>query len=318
LPSYGRNRLYGRATIVVAIVAVLVVGVTALTDDANAQAAEEPTAQPNAGEAQASETQAAETQAAEEETLNRGRVELTLSKIGPTNRLFFDSGESARFRFRLEGKGRHDVTVRAINTKSNKVVRNWKLPRVPVGKRQAVRWNGKLNKKGFAKDGKYTFKVFRTGRPGSDPIESRRARGKSRLNFYRHIFPVRARHTFGDGWGAGRGHRGQDVFAKCGKKIRAARGGRVKHSSYHSRAGHYVVIAGRNTGWDYVYMHLQKRGKAKEGQRVRTGQVIGHNGETGNASGCHLHFEMWSPSGWYSGGKPRPVTKRLKRWDRYS
>jgi murein DD-endopeptidase MepM/ murein hydrolase activator NlpD len=51
---------------------------------------------------------------------------------------------------------------------------------------------------------------------------------------------------------------------------------------------------------------------------VRTGQRIGEVGETGNASGCHLHFEIWSAPGWYEGGNFLNPTKKLKRWDKWS
>jgi murein DD-endopeptidase MepM/ murein hydrolase activator NlpD len=79
------------------------------------------------------------------------------------------------------------------------------------------------------------------------------------------------------------------------------------------------VVDGKGTGHDYVYMHLKRRGRPKRGQRVRTGERIGMVGQTGNSSGCHLHFEMWSKPGWYEGGDPmRSVTRRLKGWDRWS
>ena len=45
---------------------------------------------------------------------------------------------------------------------------------------------------------------------------------------------------------------------------------------YHSAAGYYVVIDGTKTGNDYAYMHMERRGRPKDGSRVRTGEVIGY------------------------------------------
>ena len=79
------------------------------------------------------------------------------------------------------------------------------------------------------------------------------------------------------------------------------------------------MVDGKSTGHDYVYMHLQRARRAKEGERVRTGEQIGRVGDTGNASGCHLHFELWSKPGWYEGGHAmRSVTKHLRQWDHWS
>ena len=64
------------------------------------------------------------------------------------------------------------------------------------------------------------------------------------------------RHTYGDGYGAGRGHQGQDVFAECGTPIHAARGGRVQAVDVQSAAGNYVVIDGKGTKVDTFYAHL--------------------------------------------------------------
>ena len=83
----------------------------------------------------------------------------------------------------------------------------------------------------------------------------------------------------------------------------AARGGKVQTVQYHSSAGYYVVIDGAKTGVDYVYMHMNKRGLPKKGEKIKTGEQIGLNDETGNASGCHLHFEMWSAPGWYEAAR---------------
>ena len=129
-----------------------------------------------------------------------------------------------------------------------------------------------------------------------------------------HVFPVPAKHKYGDGYGANRGHEGQDIFARCGKTIRAARGGRVKYRARQGSAGNYVVINGKATNRDYAYLHLKRPAPVRRGQRVRTGDVIGKVGDTGNAAGCHLHFELWRGD-W--NGRP-DVTRKLRQWDSWS
>jgi murein DD-endopeptidase MepM/ murein hydrolase activator NlpD len=108
------------------------------------------------------------------------------------------------------------------------------------------------------------------------------------------------------------------MFAKCGVPLGAARGGEVQYAGYHARAGNYLIIDGRGTGTDYVYMHMNAPPLVKTGQRVFTGQKIGEVGDSGNADGCHLHFETWSAPGWYEGGKPFDPKPGLAAWDRYS
>jgi len=134
-----------------------------------------------------------------------------------------------------------------------------------------------------------------------------------------YLFPVPAKHQYGDGYGAGRGHQGQDVFAKCGVKLIANHTGKVQTVDRHSSAGNYIVLDAKGTGKDYAYMHLKDKAIPREGSRVRKGDKIGEVGKTGNASGCHLHFEKWTSPGYYEGGDATAsVTKSLKKWDKYS
>jgi len=46
--------------------------------------------------------------------------------------------------------------------------------------------------------------------------------------------------------------------------------------------------------------------------------IIGSGGDTGDANGCHLHFELWSGPGWYTGGAPLDPQLFLRAWDAYS
>ena len=65
-------------------------------------------------------------------------------------------------------------------------------------------------------------------------------------------------------------------------------------------------------------MHLRDPALAGKGARVRTGDPIGFVGDTGDASGCHLHFEEWAAPGWYTGGAPFDPLADLKAWDALS
>jgi len=129
---------------------------------------------------------------------------------------------------------------------------------------------------------------------------------------HEYLFPLPAPHQYGDGFGAGRDHQGQDIFAKCGSKLIANHTGRVQLVDRHYAAGNYIVLDARGTGIDYAYMHLKDRAIPRDGSRVRKGDKIGEVGDTGNASGCHLHFEKWTAPGYYEGGNAaRNVTDAL-------
>jgi murein DD-endopeptidase MepM/ murein hydrolase activator NlpD len=121
------------------------------------------------------------------------------------------------------------------------------------------------------------------------------------------VFPIAGRHEIGmlpvQRFGGSRGHEGQDTFAKCGTPLVAAHAGVVQHNDFEGRAGNYLVI-GLADGTSEVYMHLQAPSPIPEGQSVAAGQPIGAVGDTGDAQGCHLHFELWTAPGWYNGGEP--------------
>ena len=131
------------------------------------------------------------------------------------------------------------------------------------------------------------------------------------------VFPIKGHHTYGDGIGAGRGHQGQDLLAKCGKPVVAAEPGKVRFVDYQaSGAGNYIVIKSKQTGFDYVYMHLAKKASARRGDTISAGEQLGVVGTTGSSTACHLHFEMWTKPGWYRGGDVENPKPYLKAWDR--
>ena len=135
-----------------------------------------------------------------------------------------------------------------------------------------------------------------------------------------YVFPLPSKHSYGDGFGAGRGHDGQDLFANCGRKLVAANDGKVQRREFDSSGyGNIFVLDVKGTGVDLLYAHMRKKSDLRVGDRVNAGDKVGEVGRTGNASGCHLHFEMHTAPGFWEGGHPmRRVTKYLKEWDDYS
>ena len=132
------------------------------------------------------------------------------------------------------------------------------------------------------------------------------------------VFPVQGKYDFGtevNRFGGGRGHKGQDVFATCGTPVVAALSGRVTLAKWQDRAGNYVVIKASD-GTGQAYMHLQRPASVEKGQTVTAGEPIGLVGDTGRASGCHLHFELWTAPGWYEGGEPIDPLPALRQWAR--
>lgn len=89
---------------------------------------------------------------------------------------------------------------------------------------------------------------------------------------------------------AGR-HRGVDIAASNGVPILAAGGGRVQFAGWLAGYGRLIEID-HGHGWLTRYAHAQVL-VVSRGQTVFPGQVIARVGQSGLATGPHLHFEVW-------------------------
>lgn len=109
---------------------------------------------------------------------------------------------------------------------------------------------------------------------------------------FQFSWPVSGTITSNFGWRHGRMHKGLDIWSskKSRQAIDASLGGKVVKAGYHSDYGNMVVID-HGGGWTTLYAHLS-RITVGVGQQVTSGQCLGFMGQTGNATGYHLHFEV--------------------------
>jgi murein DD-endopeptidase MepM/ murein hydrolase activator NlpD len=86
-------------------------------------------------------------------------------------------------------------------------------------------------------------------------------------------------------------HAGLDFAAPQGTPIYATADGVVKESNYNAGGyGNHVVI-NHGYGYETLYGHMYKI-KARPGDRVKRGEVIGYVGSTGKSTGPHCHYEV--------------------------
>ncbi len=112
-----------------------------------------------------------------------------------------------------------------------------------------------------------------------------------RLSSVHLHWPVRGKVISRFGRRHGRSHDGIDISAPEGTLVRAAASGEVVYSG-HRIAGYGNLIIIRHsrdmfTAYAYNQVNLVRRGK-----RVKRGGIIARVGQTGRATGPHLHFEV--------------------------
>lgn len=90
-------------------------------------------------------------------------------------------------------------------------------------------------------------------------------------------------------------HRGIDIVAAKGTKVRAAGAGVVAYIGWNYADGAdpaWIVIIAHADNLQTWYAHLSPKYPVKKGQHVQAGQVIGYEGNTGHSTGAHLHWAV--------------------------
>jgi murein DD-endopeptidase MepM/ murein hydrolase activator NlpD len=93
------------------------------------------------------------------------------------------------------------------------------------------------------------------------------------------------------------GHPAIDIQAPYGTRVLAAAGGSVTFAGWNDNGGGYQIWVSHGSGLYTTYNHLSSI-NVSNGERVGRGQQIGRVGQSGWATGPHLHFEVWRGYPW--------------------
>ena len=102
------------------------------------------------------------------------------------------------------------------------------------------------------------------------------------------------------------GHYGLDIAADYGSRVRAAAAGTVIFAGWKSNGGGYQVWIAHGSGLYTTYNHMSGVSVGR-GQHVARGQQVGRVGQSGYATGPHLHFEVWRGPVWDGGRRVNPL-----------
>lgn len=118
----------------------------------------------------------------------------------------------------------------------------------------------------------------------------RRAFLRSPLEFSRISSGFGARmHPIFQTW---KEHRGVDYAAPSGTRVRSVADGMVEFAGRQGGYGNVVIVRHQNQ-YSTLYAHLSGFGpQVRKGVRVSQGETVGFVGQTGWATGPHLHYEF--------------------------
>lgn len=130
---------------------------------------------------------------------------------------------------------------------------------------------------------------------GQSPIVNPPSDGSGGGSGFHCIWPLPGVTYVSAGWNGYPGHKGMDIAGPWGTPIVAAADGQVIEANDYDSWGYswgYYVLIYHNGTYSTRYAHMSSVA-VSTGQYVTAGTIIGYEGETGNAFGAHLHFEVY-------------------------
>jgi murein DD-endopeptidase MepM/ murein hydrolase activator NlpD len=265
----------------------------------------------------------------------------TVFRIG---RHTLTEGTTPTLAVRIDQRGVRSVTARVVfrPVHGNGTVAVVTLGRIRTGRLLHPRWPSSV----ALKRGVYDVALHAAGPAGGQLLRRARASGKSSLTVKARpapapppvvappvtapanpgvtaggVFPVAGPHTYGDGFGVGRvghTHQGQDVLAAEGTPVVAPEAGTIVARDYQASAAGFYLTEDAADGRSFFFAHCKADTFAVAvGQAVSAGQQLCQVGHTGDATGPHLHFEIWL-GGWRRTAQSTVIDPlaQLQAWDK--
>jgi murein DD-endopeptidase MepM/ murein hydrolase activator NlpD len=225
-----------------------------------------------------------------------------------------------RFTYRIDGPRRSLVRVRIdlVPTGSRSVAQRLDLGQQPTRRTLVFTWTPPAT----LAAGSYAVGLHAVDRSGRPLRRTAHASGKSSVRVVippapatsgAGVFPVQGPYSFGGPearFGAARNghvHQGQDVLAAEGTPLVSPQAGSIVVRAYQASGAGYYLVVRAVSGRDLVFMHLLAGSElVAVGDPVAAGQPIAQVGQTGDADGPHLHFEIW-PGGWRTTAASQPI-----------
>jgi murein DD-endopeptidase MepM/ murein hydrolase activator NlpD len=125
----------------------------------------------------------------------------------------------------------------------------------------------------------------------AEQVERERERPETVYEKVDFIWPVEGKCTNPFEDNERRRHQGIDISCSSGTPIKASNAGTVIYAGNTIKGYGNMVILRHSEEFVTVYAHNQVN-LVKERDRIEKGQIIGKVGQTGRATGPHLHFEI--------------------------
>jgi murein DD-endopeptidase MepM/ murein hydrolase activator NlpD len=255
-------------------------------------------------------------------------------------------GTRPRIRLRIVHQGIDRVSARivAVTARTGRVAARFDLGTVRTGRTLVRTWP----RAQLPRPGRYVVRLHVRDPYGATLARVRAATGKAQLTVRRRprparpqpapapapqpapqppagvgagVFPVAGPWTWSgeDGrFGAARKshrHEGQDILAAEGTPVVSPLPGTVAFVDHQAGGAGWYVVIDADDGRSMFFAHCQADSiPVQRGQRVAAGQQVCRVGQTGSATGPHLHFELWE-GGWRDrGGRPVDPRPQLEAW----